>query len=105
MKKRVITVAGLAVASMLVSGCALQPTQAFVYTNTTSPHMATSAKASEKVGKSETCTNILGIVATGDCSISSAAANGGIKTVSTVDWEGYNFLGLYAKGKTVVTGE
>ena len=67
--------------------------------------MATSAKSGSKVGESETCTNILGLVATGDCSISAAAKNGNIKNITTVDWKGTNFLGIYSSGKTIVTGD
>ncbi|MCK4441506.1 MAG: TRL-like family protein [Sulfurovaceae bacterium] len=89
-----------------VSGCAFRPTQAFVYTDTKAPYMATSSDSqANKRGISEECTNILGIVATGDCSIDSAKKNGGITTVSSVDWEGTSFLGIYSSGKTVVTGK
>lgn len=87
------------------SGCALQPTHALIYTNTNAPYMATSADSTGKVGESEECTNILGLVATGDCSIATAAKNGNIKTVSTADWKGTNILGIYSTGKTVVTGK
>ncbi len=90
---------------VFLSGCAMQPTHAMVYSNATSPYMATSAEAGSKVGESETCTNVLGLIATGDCSISTAAKNGGIKTVSTVDWKGTNILGFYSTGKTIVTGK
>jgi len=97
----------IAVVAALVtfSGCAMQPTHAFVYQQTNAPAMATSAQSAGKVGESEKCTNILGIIATGDCSIASAAKNGHIKTVSTVDWKGTNILGIIATGKTVVTGK
>ncbi len=96
---------GSVVAVMLFSGCAVRPTHAMLYSNTKSPYMATSAKAGGKVGESETCTNILGLVATGDCSIANAAKNGNIKEVSTVDWQGMNFLGIFSSGKTIVTGK
>ena len=103
MMKKTILSAALVVAATM-SGCAMQPTHALIYSNATAPVMATAAKGS-KIGESEKCTNIMGIVATGDCSISSAAKNGNIKTVSTVDWKGTNVLGFYSTGKTVVTGE
>jgi len=87
------------------SGCAITPTQSIVYQKTTAPVMVSSAQSAGKVGESEKCTNILGIIATGDCSIASAAKNGNIKTVSTVDWKGTNILGIISTGKTVVTGK
>ncbi len=101
MKKLIIL--GLGVA--LFSGCAVNPTHAIIYTNTTGPYQATSAKAAGKVGESETCTNILGIIATGNCSIANAAKQGNITNVSTVNWQHTNFLGIYSSGKTIVTGE
>ena len=95
--------AALVVAATM-SGCAMQPTHALIYSNATAPVMATASKGS-KTGESERCTNIMGIVASGDCSISNAAKNGKITTVSTVDWKGTNILGFYSTGTTVVTGE
>jgi hypothetical protein len=89
--------------SGLFSGCAIRPTQAFVYSDTTAPLNATSATGS-KVGISDECTNILGIIATGDCSIESAKKNGNISSVSSVDWKGTNILGIYSTGRTIVRG-
>lgn len=91
--------------TILFTGCAVRPTHAIIYSNTVAPYMATSAKSGSKVGESDTCTNILGIIATGDCSISTAARKGNIKKITTVDWQGTNFLGIYASGKTIVSGD
>jgi len=102
--KKTLSIALIACAT-LFTGCAVSPTKAGIYTNATAPYMATSAKAGGKTGESEKCTNILGIVATGDCSIANAAKNGKISTVSTVDWQRTNILGIVATGKVVVTGE
>ena len=93
------------VALVMLSGCAMKPTQAIVFSNTTSPYMATAAASGSKVGVSETCVNVLGIAAFGDCSISTAAKNGEITTISTVDWKGANFLTIFSSGTTIVTGE
>ena len=94
------------ITALLLSGCAFKPTQALVYSNTKAPYMATAADAqANKRGVSEKCTNILGLIATGDCSIETAKKNGGITTVSSVDWEGKNILGIFMTGKTVVTGK
>lgn len=100
-----VTLAGLAASVLLFSGCAVNPTRAIVYSNTIAPYHATEATAGEKVGKSDTCTNILGLIATGDCSISNAAKKGGITSISSVDWEGTNILGIYTTGRTIVRGK
>ena len=49
--------------------------------------------------------SILGIVATGDCSIQAAAKSGGISKVMTVEHHTKNILGLFAEFETKVTGE
>lgn len=57
-----------------------------------------------KEGKS--CANsILGWVGTGDASISTAAANGGITKIYTVEHEVKNILNIYATYCTVVRGD
>jgi hypothetical protein len=106
MKKIIGSGLVLALGATLFTGCAVTPTRAIIYNNTVSPYQVTNVKASAtKRGVSDKCTNILGIIATGDCSIANAKKNGHIKAVSTVDWEGFNFLGIIRSGKTIVTGE
>ena len=92
--------------ALLSTGCAFRPTQAFVYSDSVAPAQATNVSASAtKTGESDLCTNILGLIATGDCSIASAKKNGGISSVATVDWKGTNILGFYSTGRTVITGK
>ena len=57
-----------------------------------------------KVGKA-TSTSILGLVATGDASIKTAASNGGIKKIKYVDYEVNKILGIYGQYTTVVYGD
>ncbi|MDD5466107.1 MAG: TRL-like family protein [Candidatus Omnitrophica bacterium] len=57
-----------------------------------------------KVGTSK-ATSILGLVATGDCSIKAAAANGGIKNIKYVDYDAKNTLGVYGEYTTTVYGD
>lgn len=55
--------------------------------------------------KGEACaTSYVGVVGVGDASIATAAANGGIKTVTGVDHHTTNMLGIIAKFCTVVYG-
>mgnify|MGYP000565406129 CR=1 FL=1 len=57
-----------------------------------------------KTGKSK-CQSILGLVATGDCSISAAAEEAGIEKVRRVDYKSENILGIIAKHIVIVHGE
>lgn len=98
----------LAGAGMLFSGCVSvsSPTSGLFYTGTKSALMTTGETLDEskkKVGEA-TCKAILG-VAVGDCSIETAAKNGGIKKIHHVDSESFNVLWLYGEYKVIVTGE
>jgi len=57
-----------------------------------------------KVGTAEV-TSIMGVVAWGDGSITTAVKNGGIKKIKYVDYEVENILGVIGKYKTVVYGD
>ncbi len=58
-----------------------------------------------KQGKA-TATSILGLIATGDNSVSTAARNGGITKVKTADVHVNSILmGMYTEVTTIVTGE
>ena len=52
-----------------------------------------------------TTTTVLGLVASGDCSVAAAAKNGGIKKVNHVDYRYKNILGLYQETTVIVYGE
>ena len=71
----------------------------------TLPVTATSNPVGSKVGKaSGTC--YLGVLCLGaDASIQTAAKNGGIKKISTVDIKTNNVLNLIVTYETIVTGE
>ena len=60
--------------------------------------------ADVKTGKS-ICKSILGLFATGDCSIEAAKKQGGISKAQYVDQEVFNVLGVYATYTTVVKGQ
>ncbi len=50
-------------------------------------------------------TSILGLVATGDASIEAAKAAGGITTVTNINYEVNNILGIYGQYCLVVSGQ
>ncbi len=91
---------------LAATGCAVvhSPVSGIIVTDTKSSGTNTLSERGPKVGQSE-CTSILGLVATGDCRVSSAAQNGGIKKVKTVKYHSYSILGIYAKYTTTVIGE
>lgn len=71
----------------------------------TYPVAATSNPVGSKVGTSKG-TVFLGILAFGvDVSIQTAAKNGGITKISTVDMKRGDILGLIQNYETIVTGE
>ncbi len=49
--------------------------------------------------------SILGLMASGDASIKTAAANGNIKTIKHVNYDAKNILGVYGEYTTTVYGD
>lgn len=92
MKKTAFLLAGAAM--MVLSSCSI-----------TVPVAATSNPLGGKVGKSSgKC--YLGVLCFGvDASIQSAARNGGISKISTVDYHQTNVLNIVITHETIVTGE
>jgi len=89
----------------LCSGCATYFPAGAIYTGAQGAIGAGSGDVSySKVGKAMS-TSILGLVAMGDASIKTAAANGGITRIKYVDYEVDNILGIYGKYTTVVYGD
>ena len=90
----------------LLSGCAVVghgPVTAPLTINMKGPVSAGPAATGAKVGRAEAWGML--VFATGDASISAAAANGGITRIHHVDHETLNILGIYAKYTTIVHGE
>lgn len=102
MKGKVLILAALAVVAM--SGCigVATPAAGGIYTE-----VKWDGGVAEKVGSKEgkACAqSILTLVASGDASIKTAAANGGIKEITAVDHETTNLLGIIGTYCTVVRG-
>ena len=91
-----------------VSGCATGSTGSktgpgFIYTNHFEAAMVTANQAGRKRG--ESCTmNILGLVTTGDATLSAAMKAGGITVVSSADTYWKSILGVWGKMCMIVTG-
>lgn len=92
-------------AAVMLNGCATPYPMGMIYTEIKAPVAAGEGGMSyNKVGTAK-ATSILGMVATGDCSIKTAAANGGIKTIKYVDYDARNTLGIYGEYTTTVYGD
>ncbi|MFB6263021.1 MAG: TRL-like family protein [Bradymonadaceae bacterium] len=105
---------GLIGASFALSGCAsvMNPT-GILFTSTKAstnhPTNTDTGKDGKALGskKGKACSNtILYLIGMGDSSLKTAAQNGGIKKVHTVDQSNMAILGgAYVKHCTIVTGE
>ncbi len=69
------------------------------------PQTATSNAVGSKVGKASATVYLNVLAFDQDASIRTAAKNGGISKISTVDVKFSNFLGLIQTYETIVTGE
>lgn len=88
-----------------LSGCATPYPMGMIYTEVKAPVAAGDGGMNyNKVGTAK-ATSILGLVATGDCSIKAAAAHGGIKTIKYVDYDAKNILGIFGEYTTTVYGD
>ena len=92
------------VVGIMASGCGAIGMNGILYTGVEEPVNATSNSRGTKTGEAS-CTNVLGLVAVGDCSIDAAAKKGGINNIKSVDQKTTSVLGLFVKRTTVVTGD
>ncbi len=102
--KNFLLIAAIALTLSSCGAYVASPVTGFIYTDLKAPLMATSNPVATKVGTAEV-TSILGIVATGDASIDSAAKKAGITRISHVDYEASSILGIYAKFTVYVYGD
>lgn len=106
MKKFLSFVLVVAAAASMTS-CAVIGTPVGVstlYTDVQTGVAVSGNNVGKKVGTSSAM-NVLGLIATGDASINTAANAGGIKKISHVDKKQTSILGLFSSYKTVVYGE
>lgn len=102
--KKLVLALGFGGAIALFTGCgALGAYNGALYTDVNTPLAATSASGASKEGKA-TCSNILGLIALGDCSVNKAAQEGSISQIKSVDSKVWSILGLYTTSTTIVKG-
>jgi len=93
------TIAGFLLLAVGTAGCLsapFQPPTGFISNYSAPLSTEGNLKAGSKTGKAEAVC-VLGIVATGDCSLDTAIRNGGLKSVSYADYEYLNVLGIYRR--------
>lgn len=105
MGKRLSLWLGVLMVAVLVSGCATAYPIGSLYTDLSLPTSVGQAEDTSysKVGKA-TCNSYFALIATGDCSIETAAKNGGISKIKFVDYKANNILGVIGEYTTVVYG-
>ncbi len=107
MKKTILAVSALAAAAVL-SGCArgsvTEAGAGTLFSGDTKHFVAVTDNVGSKEGTAGPLVNIIGIVPSGDTSVSTAAKNGGIKKIA-VDSKIKNILGIYSETTIIVTGE
>ena len=93
-------------ATLAFSSCGMvqAPLTGFLYTDITSGNSATSNNLGSKVGRAS-AQGILGLVATGDASIQTAANSAGIKKISHIDQKANSILGIITNYEIIVYGE
>lgn len=101
--KTIFGAAAMAAALFALTGCATTAPIGSLYTDAKLPITATSNSGAAKEGTA-TCTSVLALVATGDCSVEAAAKNGGITQIQSVDYKVNNILGIYGTYTTIVKG-
>ncbi len=93
MNKSLKTLAVAAVATLMLSSCSI-----------TAPLAVSSNPVGKKVGTAK-ANIIIGLCFGGDYSVQTAARNGGITKISTVDVKYKNILGIFQSRTCIVTGE
>ena len=106
MKKAFLLAAACATAA-LFTGCISTPftPPMGLYSEISAP---LSTEGTIEVGSKKgeaTAKTILGLVATGDCSIAAAAKNGGLSTIKHIDYKYKNILGIVQETTVIVYGE
>ena len=95
------------VSSFFLTGCIFAPVvppKGLLYTDQKAPLMPIPTPiVGDAEGTSSTHT-ILFLVAFGDGSIDAAAKNGGITTITHLDYEFENYLGIYQRYTTIAKG-
>ena len=104
--------AGVALAVLFcaafLTGCgafATSPVTGVLYTDVKAPIQVVSGSTYKVRQGSASATSLLGLLATGDASINTAARNGRISKIHYIDYHSTNVLGIFAVYTVTVYGE
>ena len=95
----------VALAAIMFTSCASYVPAGSFYTELKLPVAVGEATAKPSKKGTASCRSILGLLATGDASISSACASADITTIRYIDWEAKNILGIIGDYTLVVYGD
>ena len=103
--KNVLIVGFLGFCLLNLTGCmgVATPVAGWAYTEAQWDGVIEDGPAPTKTGKA-CATSILAMIATGDASLETAKANGGITQVAAVDHSAKNILGIWGEYCTIVKG-
>ena len=103
---RVWTIGALSLGVIMLTGCqpVAAPLVGIFFNDTKYGYLATTDTDTTKEGKA-CAQSIMGLVAQGDASISSANAAGGITQGSHIDYTAHSILGVVADFGTIVKGK
>jgi len=103
--KNVLIAGFLGFCLLNLSGCmgVASPVAGWAYTEAKWDGVIEDGPAPTKTGKA-CATSILAMIATGDASLETAKANGGITQISHVDHSSKNILGVWGEYCTIVKG-
>lgn len=104
---KLLKASALAASVVLVTGCAMARSpvgNGGLFTDVKGSESAGAANSGYKSGSS-CAVNILGLVAYGDASAHTAASNGGVGKIHSVDYKTNTILGVWARTCTIVYGE
>lgn len=105
MIKKLTTITALS-SIVLLGGCAsgMSPVSVGLITDVKGPVTATEHSGASKTG-SACASTIIGLINSGDASIAAAKADGGIRTVSTVDYHTKGFYPFFGETCVIVKGD
>jgi hypothetical protein len=104
MNKLALAMIGVGFLSLTACQPVASPLAGLLYNESKYVYIATTNTNATKEGKACAQT-IMGLVATGDASISAAKANGGITQVSHIDYSAKSVLGIIGDWCTIVKGQ
>ena len=106
-KTRKVLAAACATAILSLPACysaPIMPPAGLLYSEINAPISIGPSDMGSRRGEA-TSIAVLGLFAYGDCSVKTAATEGGITTVKHLDYAYFNFLGLYQKFTTIAHGD